>query len=79
MLNGIEISEKHTQMMLESLSRCDHLLKLVLKDIPISGNRTGAALAKCVKEIYKLENLQIINCGLSAKSLMAVCRELEPN
>jgi hypothetical protein len=32
-------------------------LKLALKDIPIYGNYCGAALAKCVKEIYKLENL----------------------
>lgn len=60
------------------MSKCDLLLKLVLKDMPITQEATGTALAKCLSNLFKIEDLQIVNCGLSPRSLVLIAKELEP-
>lgn len=75
----IGISEEQIQVLFDSLVKCEVLVKLVLKDIPLGNDSIGAKLAKCVQNLYKLENLQLINCNLQPRSLQLVAKELEYN
>jgi len=73
------LSDQLVQTLLSSLTKCEVLVKLVLKDIPLSKDSNGSKLAKCIQNLYKLENLQLINCNLSARSLLLIAKELEYN
>lgn len=76
-LNGLSISELQVSSMLTCLSKCEQLSTLVLKDMPITTDATGAALARCIHNLYKLENLQVINCGLTPRGLLLLSCEIE--
>jgi hypothetical protein len=77
-INNVGITELQVCEILKSLSTCHILTKLVLKDVPITVENTGRLLAKCISELLKLEDLQIINCGLSPRSMMWLAKEIEP-
>ena len=51
-LNKIDLSEELVVQLFASLKLNEQLIKLVLKDVNLSSDPAGTALASCVNELY---------------------------